>query len=383
MTITAAPSDDRLTLKISGRLDTAATPALQQALDFEDVSALAIDLADCDFVSSAGIRAILQACQKMKGLGGVFEVKNVQPRVREIFELTGLTDIVDIKSRRELNLEELELLSTGVCGECYRVDRDTVVKLYREGVEPQIAEQEKQLAKAAFVMGIPTAISYDVVSCGTRTGVVFELIDADVFSKAISGDPANLSKYAVLLAKTANALHSTTGDRKLLPNRKEKVREAFHEIAPVLTAEESEFLHRKLDAVPESSTCVHFDLHSGNMMLGPDGELAVVDMGDLSIGSPFFDLGVIFMIYGVTEMGLSERAARVPNDLGLAFWQEFENQYFTRYGTEQDRALFHRDKYFYGSLRAIYAMTFLPQMRDELENHLKNIFLPRMMSTPA
>lgn len=381
MKITTEQSAGKLTLKISGRLDAAAASVLQQALEFEGASALAIDLAGCDFVSSAGIRAILQACQKMKGAGGQFEVRNVQPRVREIFELTGLTDMVEIRSRRELRLEELELFSTGVCGECYRLDQDTVVKLYREGVEPKIAEQEKQLAKAAFIMGIPTAISYDVVSCGPRTGVVFELIDADVFSRVISDNPGNLDHYAALLAETANKLHTTTGDRKLLPDRKEKVRESFQEIAPVLTAEESNFLHRKLDDVPDSSTCVHFDLHSGNTMLGPDGELVVIDMGDLSIGSPFFDLGVIYMIYGVPEMGLSERAARVPRDLGLAFWQKFESQYFRRYGTEQDRALFHRDRYFYASLRGIYAMTFLPQMRQELEGILKDTLLPRMMSS--
>lgn len=65
------------------------------------------------------------------------------------------------------------------------MDTETVVKLYNEGVEPHIAEQEKQYARAAFVMGIPTAISYDVVSCGTRSGIVFELLDAELFSAVI------------------------------------------------------------------------------------------------------------------------------------------------------------------------------------------------------
>ena len=177
MNISTVKSGDILTIELDGRLDAMTTSSLDGKLDLEGVRELVLDFAQCDYVSSAGIRTILKAHQRMAKAQGKMVVKNVSRRVRELFELTGQSEINTIgKQTREISLEGLELLSAGVCGECFRLDGETVVKLYHEGVEPHIAEREKQYAKAAFVMGIPTAISYDVVACGTRSGIVFELL---------------------------------------------------------------------------------------------------------------------------------------------------------------------------------------------------------------
>ena len=186
MTIATEKSGDTLTVKLDGRLDATTAPQLDAKLDLDGVRELVLDFGACHYISSAGIRSILKAHQAMAKAQGKMVVTNVSPHVREVFDLTGLSDMITIgKKTREISIEGLELLSAGVCGECYRLDHETVVKVYNEGVGPEIAEREKQYSKAAFVMGVPTAISYDVVSCGTRSGVVYELLDAELFSAVI------------------------------------------------------------------------------------------------------------------------------------------------------------------------------------------------------
>ena len=380
MNITTEKSGDKLEIKLDGRLDGVAAPSLDAKLALDGVRELVLDFAKCHYISSAGIRSVLKAHQAMAKAQGKMVVTNVSPHVREVFDLTGLSDMITIgKKTREISIEGLELLSAGVCGECYRLDHETVVKVYNEGVEPEIAEREKQYSKAAFVMGVPTAISYDVVSCGTRSGVVYELLDAELFSAVIRKDIGNLDHYAKMLSDTAKTLHAATGDKNVLPDLKDRFRGYIRDVGYLLTPEQSEYLMEKLESLPDSETCVHFDLHSSNIMM-QNGELVIIDMGDFSTGSYLFDLGLIYMIYGVPELGLSMLATKIPNEQGLEFWKHFETHYFADMSAEE-RAFWEENKYFLASLRLIYSVTFLTHLRDVLENWIKDILLPKIMAT--
>ena len=380
MNITTETTGDKLEIKLDGRLDGVAAPSLDAKLALDGVRELVLDFAKCHYISSAGIRSVLKAHQAMAKAQGKMVVTNVSPHVREVFDLTGLSDMITIgKKTREISLEGLELLSAGVCGECYRLDHETVVKVYNEGVEPEIAEREKQYSKAAFVMGVPTAISYDVVSCGTRSGVVYELLDAELFSAVIRKDTANLDRYAKMLSDTAKTLHVAKGDKTILPDLKHRLRGIIRDAGYLFTSEESEYLMEKLESLPDSDNCVHFDLHSSNIMM-QNGELVIIDMGDFSTGSYLFDLGLIYMIYGVPELGLSMLATKIPTEEGLAFWNHFAGHYFADKSAEE-RALWEENRYFLASLRLIYSVTFLPGLRSELERWIKDILLPRIMAT--
>ena len=380
MNITTEKSGDKLEVTLDGRLDATTAPSLDAKLALDGVRELVLDFAKCHYISSAGIRSVLKAHQSMAKAQGKMVATNVSPHVREVFDLTGLSDMITIgKKTREISIEGLELLSAGVCGECYRLDHETVVKVYNEGVEPEIAEREKQYSKAAFVMGVPTAISYDVVSCGTRSGVVYELLDAELFSAVIRKDIGNLDHYAKMLSDTAKTLHAAKGDKTILPDLKDRFRGYIRDVGYLFTPEESEYLMEKLESLPDSDTCVHFDLHSSNIMM-QNGELVIIDMGDFSTGSYLFDIGLIFVIYGIPEVGLSMLATKIPTEQGLEFWNHFERHYFADKSAEE-RAFWEENKYFLASLRTIYSVTFLPGLRSELEHWIKDILLPRIMAT--
>jgi uncharacterized protein (TIGR02172 family) len=380
MNIATEKSGDKLEVRLDGRLDATTAPSLDAKLALDGVRELILDFAKCHYISSAGIRSVLKAHQAMAKAQGKLVVANVSPHLRELFDLTGLSDMITIgKKTREISLQGLELLSAGVCGECYRLDHETVVKVYNEGVEPAIAEREKQYSKAAFVMGVPTAISYDVVSCGTRSGVVYELLDAELFSAVIRKDIGNLDRYAKMLSDTAKTLHAAKGDKTILPALKDRLRGYIRDVGYLFTPEQSEYLMEKLESLPDSDTCVHFDLHSSNIMM-QNGELVIIDMGDFSTGSYLFDIGLIFVTYGIPEVGLSMLATKIPNEQGLEFWNHFERHYFADKSAEE-RAFWEGNKYFLASLRTIYAITFLPGLRSELERWIKDILLPRIMAT--
>ena len=373
---------DRMVVALHGRLDASSAPAVEAQLVTDGIRELVLDFADCPFVSSCGIRTVLVAHRRMANAGGRMVARSLPPAVREIFDMTGLSSIISItRPTREISIDGLELLSQGVCGECFRLDAETVVKLYREGVAPEVAEQEKRYAKAAFVMGIPTAISYDVVSCGTRSGIVFELLNAELFSSVIRRDRGNIDLHARRLSDIAKLLHAGKGDRAILTDLKDRFRGYIRQIDDVLTPEETEYMLDRLEAVPDADTCVHFDLHSSNIMV-QGGELVIIDMGDFSIGSNMFDLGLIYMIYGVPELGMCRMATKIETEDGLAFWNAFARHYFSGRSAEE-RAFFEANRYFLASLRIVHAITYLTHLRADLARMLRDVLMPKVMAARA
>jgi len=232
----------------------------------------------------------------------------------DIFRITGMAEMLSIRpADHEISMYGLEFLSAGVCGTCYRVDRETVVKLYKVGIDASIAEREKEFSKAAFVLGIPTAISYDVVACGSQTGVMYEMLDAELFIVVIREDIDNMATHGWMLADVAKAIHDIEPGPGVFADINDRFRGYIREIDSFLTEADIAFLLRTVEEIPDAGTCVHFDIHSSNIMIR-DGEPVIIDMGDLSTGSLIFDFGLLLTNYGIPELGISELATEIPNE---------------------------------------------------------------------
>ena len=87
-----------LTVALTGRLDTTTAPELEKELkeNLDGVTALVIDMAALEYISSAGLRVLLSA-QKIMGKQGEMKVTHVSETIMEIFEVTGFSDILTIE----------------------------------------------------------------------------------------------------------------------------------------------------------------------------------------------------------------------------------------------------------------------------------------------
>ena len=93
--IASSLQDGRLSLALSGRLDTITAPELLQRfneLSDGSINAITVDLAETEYVSSAGLRVMLIMCKSLSDKAN-FRVLNVSDAVREIFDVTGFSDI--------------------------------------------------------------------------------------------------------------------------------------------------------------------------------------------------------------------------------------------------------------------------------------------------
>ncbi|MBR4916898.1 MAG: STAS domain-containing protein [Fibrobacter sp.] len=98
MQINKTKENDCLTIALEGRLDTLTAPQLDAELQgaYEGVKSLVFDFAQLAYISSAGLRILLTA-QKAMNKQGTMVIKNAGPEIREIFDVTGFSDILTLE----------------------------------------------------------------------------------------------------------------------------------------------------------------------------------------------------------------------------------------------------------------------------------------------
>ena len=87
-----------LTVALEGRLDTTTAPELEADLknSLDGLTVLILDFEKLEYISSAGLRVLLSA-QKVMNRQGTMKVIHVGEVIKEIFEVTGFSDILTIE----------------------------------------------------------------------------------------------------------------------------------------------------------------------------------------------------------------------------------------------------------------------------------------------
>jgi anti-sigma B factor antagonist len=97
MLINKTSNGNELIISFEGRLDTMTAPELEAELrGLSDVKVLVVDMSKLVYVSSAGLRVLLKA-QKIMNRQGSMKVKNISRDIREVFEITGFDELLNIE----------------------------------------------------------------------------------------------------------------------------------------------------------------------------------------------------------------------------------------------------------------------------------------------
>ena len=198
---------------------------------------------------------------------------------------------------REVSIEGCEKIGSGFKGDVYRYDDETIIKVYNENNTYKDVEQEIALARKAFIIGLPTAISFGIVSVGKRYGAMFELLNTMTISERIARDTSQVPYYAKVMANLAHQIHDTrmTGDDDF-PDASERLRQRLENGI----MRENEVLGQRvrelIDALPPTRYLTHGDFHSNNVFI-VNGEPLLVDMDRLSTGHPIVDLSGMYLSY--------------------------------------------------------------------------------------
>ena len=280
-----------------------------------------LDAKDLEYISSAGLRMILRLRKSHEDL----KIINVNSEVYEILDMTGFTEMMTVeKAYRVVSVEGCEEIGRGANGTIYRIDQDNVVKVYNNADALEDIQHEREVAKLALILGIPTAISYDVVRVGDSYGSVFELLNASSFSKILETEPEKMDwcvkEYVDMLKK----IHSTVVPEGKLPDMKKTALNWANFMKDYLPEEAGEKLVSLVEAIPHDDHMIHGDYHTKNLELQND-EVLIIDMDTLAVGHPVFEFASIFNSFiGYSEMDhdLIKRFQGFDHETAVAFFDK-------------------------------------------------------------
>lgn len=331
--------NDTLTIALAGRIDSGNAEQVEEEIrrlmaEHPDTPPC-MDLQKLDYISSAGLRSLLRIRKQC----GELRLINVSSDVYEILEMTGFTELMTVeKAYREVSVEGCEVIGQGANGTVYRIDGDNVVKVYNDADALDDIQHEREVARLALILGIPTAISYDVVRVGDGFGSVFELLDAQSFSKILANEPEKLDWCVDEYVKLLRKIHDTVVPEGRLPDMRETAISWGHFVEEYLPEEAGNKLVRLIEAVPYDHHMIHGDYHTKNIQL-TGGEVLLIDMDTLAIGHPVFELASMFNAFvgfGESDPERSQEFMGIDRSLANDFWHRSLATYL---GTQDERRI--------------------------------------------
>ena len=331
MSLIQSKTDDGvLTLFAQGRIDSTTAPEVEADIEAIREEAphekVILDVEDLEYISSAGLRVVLRLRKNEPTLS----VINASSEVYDVFEMTGFSEMIPVsKAYRKLSVEGCEVIGQGANGKVYRIDADTIVKVYMDADALPDIHRERELARRAFVLGIPTAIPYDVVKVGEGYGSVFELLNAQSFAKLVKAEPENEDKYIDLYVDLMKKIHGTVVRPEDMPDMRNVAINWANFLVPYLPEGKGEQLVRLVEDVPIDHHMLHGDYHLKNVMM-QNGEVLLIDMDTLCQGHPVFELASVFNAYlGFSEVDHSvvEGFLGLPRETTKRVWEKTLSRY--------------------------------------------------------
>ena len=329
MTIQFTNNNGDATITLCGRLDTSVSTEIKSEIDknlatAENINSLTMDAEGLEYISSSGLRILLVLAKSYKN----FKVVGVNAEVYDVLSMTGFNKIIKVeRALRQLSIDGCEQIGVGGVGTVYRLDGDTIIKVFREGTTIDEVRKEITMSKEAFVMGTPTAISFDIVKVGSQYGLVYELLNAETLSSCIKRAPERIDEYARQYANLFRQLHSieVPADSNV-PDAIEHERQQILHIRRYFPQESIDLLLQILDTIPTGNRLLHLDLQVKNTMM-QDNELMLIDMGEMGYGHPVLDLGHAYSSM-VLLIGDYDKTIGIPRELGNKVWDLAINYYF-------------------------------------------------------
>ena len=300
---------------------------IDESLEGKKFNSIILDFSNCSYISSAGLRIVL----RLKQAYNEVSIINTSLEVYDIFQMTGFTSIMDVKKAlRNIDISHAEVIGDGFFSTVYRLDKDTIVKVFTRTSDPNQIQRELFLAKEAFVLGVPTAISFDIVKAGDKLGVCFEMLDCQSLKNVILSDKAKYDEYIKKYADLLKKINTTECLNESIPDMKKSFLKKVEGIKPYL--DEKHYLKAKqlVESIEDRKTFIHGDCHFKNIMV-QNGELILIDMDTLSVGHPIFELACLYAPYcafNEDDPGNSERFFGIKDEDAVNLYKDLLALYF-------------------------------------------------------
>lgn len=320
--------DDVLHVSCKGYIDTETSEQfknyIEELHEKNPNTKIVIDFAHVTMITSAGIRCLLLFTKNNIN----FELTNINKEVYTVLSLSGMDSILNIKQETySINTEGCKLLGKGFHSEVYRLDDETIAKVYYNVPTIDMPIRERMIAKQAFIKGVPTEISFALCTANGKPGLIYELVDSDTLLSIFVNDETKIKEYLKDYVNLIKTMHTFNGDGITgIYDKKVVFAEELETTRKYIPEEYYQKIKDIGDAIPASNMLLHGDPHPANIMLTKRG-MIFIDLSDMGIGDEKFDLMYLYRTLILFQsLPNNQYALSVENSKLL--WDLFVEEYY-------------------------------------------------------
>lgn len=175
------------------------------------------------------------------------------------------------------------LLATGRTAEVFAHGEDAVAKVLLPGFDGGELNAEERIARIVAGAGAPAPAPLGRIEHEGRPGVLFERVHGDVMVDRMARRPLRSHHEAAELGRLHAAIHAATAPD--LPPVRDRLADRIDATGGVLSYSIRDAAKQRLRVLDDGDRLLHGDLHPGNVIVGPDGPVAI-DWVDAAVGPP-------------------------------------------------------------------------------------------------
>ena len=283
-----------------------------------------IDFKNVRMITSACIRWLLTFEKKHYD----FELTNVSREVFTVLKLTGVSAVLDINQEPfSICTDGCKVLGKGFSSEVFKLDDETIAKVYYNVPDIDVAIRERMIAKQAFVKGVPTEISFGMCESNGMPGLVYELVNAKTLISEIAENEENIDKYIKDYVSLVKVVHKfdNEGLTGIYDKKRDFIENAKY-VSQFIPSYCYDAIIKLKDEIADNNHLLHGDPHPANVMLTDKG-MIFIDLSDMGFGDEKFDLMFLYRTLVLFSLLPNNKYAIEPERCHK-LWDRFAEEYY-------------------------------------------------------
>lgn len=274
-------------------------------------------------------------------------------------------------SKKAFSVKGLACIGEGENGHVYRLDEETIIKVMdKKTVNDALIEREKKNAREAFVLGVPTAISYQIADVDGSPGIIYEKLEGKTIQELVADDPERMEELVAKEARLLKRVHQIhVPEETALSPLEELFLERLRDVSEFMTVSEVEQLQKLIGTLSGRRNYIHGDYHHGNVIVNGK-ELFLIDMFNSSYGHPMYDLMSHYMLgaqIAKADPKAVEKLYGWKSERVLAAWDCFVEAYFEE-RSAVERKMLSDMVVFYSWVRQLVYLKRLKFLTNDMRN---------------
>ncbi len=239
---------------------------------------------------------------------------------------------------KTISLDDFIRTGEGANGSSYSCISDplTMVKLYNTTYPLDTVFTELEVARKVYDLGIPSPTPGEIVTDGTRTGIMFQnIVNKRSYSRILADEPERTEEITREFAQYCRNLHKVECPEGLFPDAKQQFLQLL-EAEQCFNDKEKTVIADFINSVPDATTALHGDMHMGNIIstlpkgakMSDPHEVFFIDLGYFSRGYPLFDLGMTKNICISADEDFRVENFHITGKQTEEVWKWFVDEYF-------------------------------------------------------